>query len=250
MSFPFVLSIISVALSSIISLIGLLTFPFDQKKVQSITLLFVAFAVGALLGDTFLHLLPSVGISLTTSLVLLSGIIVSFVIDSFLNWNHFINHKPHDKKYKIQTFAIMNLFGDGVHNFIDGLIIGTAYALSIPVGIATTIAVIFHEIPQEISDFTILLHGGFSKRRALLFNFLIALISFLGLGLSFVISKSAETLFTFLVPFAAGCFLYIACSTLIPLLQKEKPHNIQDIVRKAFSFVLGVLFMLLLLLIG
>ena len=142
--------------------------------------------------------------------------------------------------------ALMNIVGDATHNFIDGLIIAGSYLVSIPVGIATTLAVIFHEIPQEIGDFGVLLHGGFSKQKALMFNFLSALTAILGAVVALLISSFVENITIFLAPFAAGIFIYIAGTDLIPELHKEVE------VKKSFIqllwFVLGIGVMLALLL--
>jgi zinc and cadmium transporter len=141
----------------------------------------------------------------------------------------------------------MNLVGEGVHNFIDGIIIATSYLVSIPVGIATTIAVIFHEIPQEISDFGVLVYGGFTKKKALLANFLIALTAVIGAIITLLIGTSVENILTFLIPFAAGNFIYIACSDLIPELHKETKLKIS--LTQLILFVLGILVMAALLLV-
>ena len=143
---------------------------------------------------------------------------------------------------------MMNLFGDGIHNFIDGLIIGASYLVNIPVGIATTLAVIFHELPQEIGDFGVLLHGGFSRAKALLFNFITALTAVFGAVVSLLISSYVENITTFLIPFAAGTFIYIAGSDLIPELHKEV--KVEKSFMQLIAIVLGVLFMASLLMLG
>ena len=132
----------------------------------------------------------------------------------------------------------MNLFGDGIHNLIDGLIIGASYLVSIPVGITTTLAVILHEIPQEIGDFGVLLHGGFSKKKALLLNFATALTAVLGAILALVIGSHSVHLTTFLIPFAAGSFLYIAAADLIPELHKET--NTKKSFLQLIMLILGI----------
>ena len=142
-------------------------------------------------------------------------------------------------------FAWMNLFGDSIHNFIDGLIIGAAYLVSIPVGIATTTAVILHEIPQEIGDFGVLVHGGFSVKKAILLNFATALTAIFGTIVVLVLGAQSENLSLFLVPFAAGNFIYIASTDLIPELHKET--TVSKSTLQLVWFVLGVCVMLLLL---
>ena len=141
----------------------------------------------------------------------------------------------------------MNLFGDSVHNLIDGLIVGGSYVASIPLGIATTIAVIFHEIPQEIGDFGVLIYGGFGKRKALTFNFLTALTAVIGAIIALAVGSAIEGFVPLLIPFAAGNFIYIAGSDLIPELRKDAPEPKKSALQLV-SLVLGVVPMLLLLL--
>jgi len=141
----------------------------------------------------------------------------------------------------------MNLFGDAVHNLIDGLIVGGSYLASIPIGISTTLAVILHEIPQELGDFGVLIHGGFNKKKALWFNFLTALTAILGAIIAFVVGTTLEGFIPLLIPFAAGNFIYIAGSDLIPELRKDEP-NLKKATLQVVSITLGVVIMLLVLL--
>ena len=141
----------------------------------------------------------------------------------------------------VHPFVFTNLFGDGLHNFIDGLIIGASYLASVPIGIATTVAVILHEIPQEIGDFGVLIHGGFSKSKALFFNFFSAVTAVLGAVVALVVSSSIENITMFLIPFAAGGFIYIAGSDLIPELHKEV--KIKNSLLQLLFFVLGLIVM-------
>ena len=240
-------SLVSVFIVSSISFLGLLTLSINSDKLKKILLYMVSFSAGALFGDAFIHLLPEiieeVGFGLNISIYVMIGIGFSFVIEKFIHWRHC--HIPHSKEH-IHPFAMMNLFGDGVHNFIDGIIIGASYLVNIPVGIATTLAVIFHELPQEIGDFGVLLHGGFSKAKALFFNFITALTAVFGAIVSLLIGSYVENITTFLVPFAAGTFIYIAGSDLIPELHKEV--EIKKSLLQFISIVLGVSVMLFLLL--
>jgi len=174
---------------------------------------------------------------------LLVGIGVMFIVEKVVHWRHC--HLPTCDEHP-HPYAIMNLFGDGVHNFIDGLVIGAAYLVSIPVGIATTIAVILHEIPQEIGDFGVLLHGGFTKARALVLNFVISLFSVFGVVVALLVSVYVEDLAVFLVPFAAGGFIYIAGADLIPELHKEV--RISRSLLQFLFFLLGIGVMLVMLL--
>ncbi|MBI4439840.1 ZIP family metal transporter [Candidatus Woesearchaeota archaeon] len=243
-----VYTLASVLIVSVISLIGVFTLAIDIKRLRKILLYMVSFSAGAMFGDAFLHLLPeasSQGLGLSASFSIIIGIAFSFVVEMLIHWRHC--HLPTTKKHP-HPFAYLNLFGDGVHNFIDGIIIGAGYLLSIPAGIATTLAVVLHEIPQEIGDFGILIHGGFSKNKALFFNFLTALTSFLGAVVSLLLGSKIENATAFLVPFAAGTFIYIAGSDLIPELHKE--INIGKSLLQFGTFCAGVLVMLALLVIG
>jgi zinc and cadmium transporter len=140
----------------------------------------------------------------------------------------------------------MNLIGDALHNFIDGLIIGAAYFTSFELGIATTFAVILHEIPQEIGDFGVLLHGGFSKAKALFYNFFTALTAFIGAIVAFFIAGYSEILSALILPFAAGGFIYIAGADLIPELHKETKFSTSLLQLIYFLLGIGVMFLLLL----
>ena len=155
---------------------------------------------------------------LRVPLLVLAGIIISFSVETFLQWRHC--HIPTSSEHP-HPLAYMNLFGDAVHNFIDGLIVGGSYLTSVKLGITTTIAVVFHEIPQEMGDFGVLIYGGFDKSRALVFNFLTALTSVLGVIVALSLGFLFQNFISFLVPFAAGNFIYIAGSDLVPELHKE-----------------------------
>jgi|TARA_Y100000310_G_scaffold341861_1_gene442560 zinc and cadmium transporter len=242
-------SLISVIIVSLISFVGILTISIKADKLNKILLYMVSFSAGALFGDAFIHLLPEVveetGFSLGISFYLMFGIAFSFIVEKFIHWRHC--HIPTSKEH-VHPFAMMNLFGDAVHNFIDGVIIGASYLVSIPVGIATTIAVILHELPQEIGDFGVLLYGGFSKWKALFFNFITALTAVFGAVVSLLISLYVENITTVLVPFAAGTFIYIAGSDLIPELHKEV--EVKKSLLQFIAIVFGVLVMLALLVLG
>lgn len=240
-------SIGSVVLISVISLIGVFTLSMKEASLKRALIYMISFSAGALLGDAFIHLLPELveenGWTLSVSVYILSGIALSFVVEKIIHWRHC--HHPTSSSHP-HPFAIMNLFGDGVHNFIDGMIIGAAYLVSIPVGIATTLAVVLHEIPQEIGDFGVLIHGGYSKKKALFLNFLISLTSVLGVVVAIVLSNYVENLTSFLIPFAAGAFIYIASADLIPELHKER--KILNSLLQFGLFLLGIGLMMLLLL--
>jgi zinc and cadmium transporter len=242
-------SIISVFIVSIVSLVGVMTISLKEEKLRKILLFLVSFSAGALLGGAFMHLLPEAveeyGFGLNISTYLLLGIITFFAMEKFIHWRHC--HIPTSKSHP-HPYVFMNLIGDGFHNFIDGMVIGGSYLVSIPLGLATTMAVIFHEIPQEIGDFGVLLHGGFSKFKALFFNFLTALTAVIGVIVSLLIGGRVENFTMFLIPFTAGGFIYIAGSDLIPELHKENVPS--KSIMQLVSLLLGILVMFFLTFFG
>jgi len=238
-------ALISVIIVSVISLIGVFTISIKDKFLHKILHFFVAFSVGALIGDVFLHLLPQSEEKFSnqlTSLGIFVGITLFFLLEKILRWRHCHEEGCEDHPKHLGT---MNLVGDGFHNFIDGILIGASFLASTPIGVATTVAVILHEIPQELGDFGVLLHSGFSKWRAIKFNFLSACMAILGALLILTIGKSATILSDFMIPLAAGGFIYIAMSDLIPELHKK--NQWQSAISQIIFMALGVGIMYLLL---
>jgi zinc and cadmium transporter len=234
--------ILSVLIISFISLIGIFFIFLKKNTLDKLILFLVAVSVGSLLGGAFLHLIPEIiagtGFSLSVSFLILGGIILFFVIENFIQWRHC--HIPTSKHHQ-HPVGTMNLIGDGLHNLIDGLIIAASYFVSIPVGLATTLAVIIHEIPQEIGDFGVLLYTGYSKRKALFFNFLSALTALVGAIIGIIFAEKS-TIFVYLVmPIAVGGFLYIAGSDLIPEIHKQQEKNFS--FRNLAGIILGILIM-------
>lgn len=242
-------SLLSVFLVSLISLIGILALSMNEKKLRSFLIYVISFAAGALLGDAFIHLLPETvetyGFGLNVSLYILFGIILFFILEKIIHWQHC--HGNILEKNHIHSFAYTNLVGDAMHNFLDGIIIAASYIISIPAGIATTIAVVLHEIPQEIGDFGVLLHGGFSKSKALAVNFLSALFAVLGAILTLWLGNVSENIELILVPVAVGGFVYIASSDLIPQLHKHS-DKLSKSLAQLIAFLVGIAVMALLLL--
>src|SRR3989339_14430 len=213
----------SVSLVSLVSLIAIFFFSLREDLLKKLLLYMVSFSTGGLFGGALLHLLPEIvkeiGWTARVSAGVIAGILVSFVIEKFIHWRHC--HHPEHLDHQVHNFAYLNLFGDSVHNFIDGLVIGASYLVNIPTGIATTVAMVLHEVPQEIGDFGVLLHGGFTKKRAVLLNFLTALTAVVGASLALVIGHNSAHLSDWLGPFSAGSFFYIPGADLIPELHKE-----------------------------
>ncbi len=239
MSIPFWI-VGSSFLISLIALVGMIVLFLKDELLARILLILVAFSAGALMGGAFLHLLPeTIEKSAETEIFLwlLGGFILFFFIEKVLQWHH-CHRVSH-----IHTFGFMNLIGDAFHNFSDGLIIAASYVARIPLGVATTLAIALHEIPQEIGDFGVLVHSGFKKSRALLLNFLAAFTVILGGIVGYLISGYVEKFTVYLLPLAAGGFIYIASSDLIPEIRKETSLKMGTISFIAFLF--GVLFMYL-----
>ena len=230
----------SVFIISLISLIGIFTLGIKEKSLKKILIYLIAFSAGTLLGDSFIHLIPEAvkenGFTLMTSSYILIGIALSFSVEKFIHWRHC--HHPITKEHK-HPLTTMNLVGEGVHNFLDGIIIAASYLISIPIGIATTLAVALHEIPQEISEYGVLIYGGYTRKKAIIANFLIALTGIIGAILTLLIGSQSKTLINFLIPFAAGNFIYIATADLIPELHK-KSESLQSILQ-LILFLLGIL---------
>jgi zinc and cadmium transporter len=246
MNHTWLFTFISVLIVSTISLVGIFFVSLKEEVLKKILLLLVSFSAGALMGDAFLHLLPeavaSAGFSLAVSLSIILGIAVFFVLEKIIFWRHchVLTSEAHP-----HPFAYMNLVGDSFHNFIDGMIIAGSFLASVPLGISTTLAVIAHEIPQEIGDFGVLLHGGFTRPKALFLNFLTALTAFAGASLILILSLKVEVVTSYLVPFTAGGFIYIAGSDLIPELKKHV--SLKDSALQLLFMLFGVLVMIVLL---
>ncbi|MBU0573264.1 MAG: ZIP family metal transporter [Candidatus Margulisbacteria bacterium] len=217
-----VFTLVSVFVVSLVSFVGVFSLALKKDFLHKILLYLVSLSAGALLGGAFFHLIPEAshefGFSLHLGFYVLSGIMAFFVLEKFICWRHCHIETSRQHPHPV---ALMNLVGDAFHNFIDGMVIAGTYLVSIPLGISTTLAVLFHEIPQEIGDFGVLVHGGFSRLRALLFNFGSALFAVLGALVILFLNIEVDTIGQVLVPFTAGGFLYIATSDLIPELRKD-----------------------------
>lgn len=227
-------TLISILIVSALSLIGVLYLSVNEKTLKKILFYLVSFAAGGLLGAAFLDLLPEANGGVAYAYVL-AGLMFFFLIENFLHWHH-----VHHEKKEAHSFAYMNLVGDAVHNLIDGAIIAGAYLVSIPLGVVTTIAVVLHEIPQEFGDFAVLVYGGFSKTQALLFNFLTALTAFIGAGLAYYFSTAVQNFNAYLIPFAAGGFIYIATVDLLPALRRETERDVRKSIAQTVFVILGI----------
>jgi len=234
------LIILSSFFISLISFAGVISLAVKDDVLDKVLLSLVGFAAGALIGGAFLHLLPETVQRSTNMNVFLSlsfGFFIFFLLEKLV-WRH-----CHKGRCEIHPFAYMNLIGDGVHNFIDGLVIAASFVSSIELGIVTSLAVAFHEIPQEIGDFGVLVYGGFKKSKALILNFATAITAVIGGIAGYYLSSYIGESMVYLLPFTAGGFIYIAASDLVPELRKEV--NPRKSMVSFGVFLLGFAFMLL-----
>lgn len=242
---PLLQGAIAVLFISLVSIIGLFFLSMKQEVLRKMLFILISLAAGALLGDAFIHLIPEAYAEADTNLIslfILLGIFAFFVLEKFLRWHHSHGEEEFQEDHaRIHPVGHLVIASDSLHNFIDGLAIGVAFLISPEVGIATTLAIALHEIPQEIGDFGLLIHAGFSRVKALLVNFLSALTAFLGLGVAFWIGESHEALIPFLIAFAAGNFIYIALADLVPELHKTV-HGTRSALQ-LIVIVLGVALM-------
>jgi len=239
----------SVVLVSLISLICVFTLSWREEVLRKVLVVLVALAAGALFGDALIHLLPEIfeesENTLFSALGVLSGIIIFFSLEKFLHWRHSHNVlEDGDTHTHYAPLGMVSLVSDGFHNFLDGLIIGASFLVSPTIGFATTLAVVLHEIPQEIGDFAILVHAGYSRKRALLLNLLSSLLAIAGAVLALILGGAVGDISLFVLPLAAGGFLYLAGSDLVPEL-----HKTTDPKKSLIQFsalIVGIMLMVLL----
>jgi zinc and cadmium transporter len=230
--------LIYVLFSSILGLSGGILLLYKRKFTYKISFYLVCFAAGTLLGAAFLDILPealTIGNKETIFIYTLIGILSFFFIEKFLIWHH---HHTYGAK-EIHSLNYMIIFGDTLHNFIDGMIQAATFLVSLPLGIVTFLAVLFHEIPQEIGDFSLLLYGKMEKIKIILYNVLSALVALLGAVVAYFFVNSVQSLTTPLLAFAAGGFIYIAASDLIPETKKES--RLKRSILQIILLVIGIL---------
>lgn len=244
-------SLLATFLVSVISFVGLLTLSFRRQFLHRILFLLISLSAGALLGDVFFHLLPELihdtgGMTVGISAYILTGIVAFFVLEKFLIWHH--HHdietpEEHEHHQHAHQWAIgrMNLIGDAFHNLLDGMIIAGSFMINPVVGVGTTVAVLLHEIPQEIGDFGVLIHSGYSVKKALFLNFVTALTAVLGALITWWWGSVNDDFLAVLVPLTAGGFIYIAGSDLIPELKKQ--GKVGESLKQLVALVLGILIM-------
>lgn len=233
-------AIISSVVVSLISLIGIFSIVINEKYLSKIIFILISFAAGSLIGASFLHILPE-SVNHNNSHIfyyVILGFLLFFVLEKYLHWRHC--HKG--ANCEIHPVGYLNLIGDSIHNLTDGIFIGVSFYFDSKIGIISTLAVILHEIPQELGDFGVLLHSGFSKTKALLFNFLTALFCVFGAIVGYIMSEYVKNLSFYILPVLAGGFIYISSCDLIPEIHREK--DIKNSLISIIFFVLGITLMM------
>ena len=228
---------------SLISLVGVFALFLKDDLLEKVIIFLVAFAAGGLIGGAFLDLIPEAA-EYTKDigqlfLYVVLGYLLFFILEKYLHWRH-----CHAPECKVHRFTYLNIVGDMVHNFGDGLLIGAVFLVDVKIGIATTLAIVFHEIPHELGNFTVLIYGGFSKLRALFCNFLSSLFAIAGTLVGYYFAGKIGGFTAILLPAAAGGFIYIASCDLIPELHKEEGGKRSALIM--VTFIIGIFLMYLL----
>lgn len=230
---------------SLCSLTGLFALWLSPERLQRVVPYLVALAVGVLLGDAFIHLIPDAvnrhGSVSAVCLMTLIGVFIFFILEKFVRWRHDHRLDVSAAEAEIRPMAKMNLVGDAIHNFVDGILIGGSFLVEPAIGFTTTLAIIAHEIPQEIGDVGALVYGGYTPKRAVLYNFYCSLTVVFGAIFTLLLSHLAESSLIFLLPIAAGGFIYIAATDMIPALHEHS--SLINLLGQSAIFALGIGFM-------
>ena len=238
--------IVATSVVSLFSLVGIFALSLKEEKLHSILFILIAFSAGSILGAAYFDLLPEAVELVEESVVFIYitlGFVAFFFLERFLYWYHGHGHEADiaddcGERASTGEFAYLNLIGDGIHNFVDGMIIAASFLVGFPVGLAATVAVIFHEFPQEMGDYGILVYAGFKRRSALLLNFFVALAVVFGGIFAVIFIGMVEALSGWLIAFSAGGFIYLAASELIPELHREK--SLKRSFVQFIIFLLGI----------
>jgi zinc and cadmium transporter len=233
------LILLATIINGLIGLVGIFGIWMKEKHLKKILLILVAFSAGALLSGAFFHMVIESlemmeAMSLFTYLIM--GFIAFFFMERILHWHH-----CHEGECDVHPFTRLIVLGDGIHNFIDGLVIAASFIVNPWFGWITTLLIITHEIPQELGNFGVLVYGGIEKVRALTLTFIVQLTAIIGGVVGFFFLQGPEPI-GFLLPFAAGGFIYIAASDLIPELHKES--NLKKSMISFAFFVMGIVFII------
>ncbi len=270
-----ILGFVMIFIIGCLSLSGLAMISLKEKTLDEILFILVAFATGTILATALFDLIPdslhhleelnAEGLELAETLpfgMVIFGFVAFFILERFIYWFHGHAHEKENqyvcysdlgeaKEFtiaeggSIKTVALLNLFGDGLHNLLDGIIIMVAFINDIGSGIIVTLAVAFHELPQEIGDYGILLYGGYSKKKALTYNFISAMVALLGGLIAFMLSSTVELFNLFFLAFSGGGFLYIACAELMPEIIKQK--HVKKSLVQTLIFIGGILLIIILI---
>ncbi|MDD5501879.1 MAG: ZIP family metal transporter [Candidatus Thermoplasmatota archaeon] len=228
-------------LDGLMAFAGAVTLKMSEKTLNKIVMILVAFAAGSMLAGALFHLIPEamekIDKPLTISALILAGFLIFFIVERYLHWHHC--HDPDCKTHPVTTLVI---FGDSIHNLIDGVVIAASFMISIPFGIVTTAVILGHELPQELGNFGILVYGGYSKQKALAYNAMAQFTCVIGGVLGYALSYYTQQASAYLLPFAAGGFLYIAASDLIPEMHKEP--DLKKVMINFAVFCVGLAFMI------
>lgn len=213
----------------------LLLFP-DSKRNKLLPYL-LSYATGTLLGAAFLGMIPKAMAKaqpLNISITILAGIVLFFFLEKILLWRH-----CHEEGCEIHSnVAPIILIGDAFHNFVDGLVITAAFLTSIPIGVTTSLAVIAHELPQEVGDFAILLHSGYSNLKAFILNLLSSLSTLMGAMVAYYFLAETSQLVPYILALSAASFIYIAVADLVPSLHKS--IGLKATILQLFLILLGI----------
>ncbi len=247
-----VYALLAVAGVSLLSLVGIFFLSLSEERLHRILFLLIGFAAGGILGATLFELIPEavergelLGGGLTSFLYITIGFVGFFILERFIYWYHGHGHRENfqadpDPRIgtRIREFVYLNLVGDAVHNFLDGMLITIGFLTEFQLGIITTIAVFFHELPQEIGDFGLLIYGGLTRSRALMMNFLSACMAIAGAVFAYLFDIYVQNFSALLIAFAAGGFMYLAASELVPELQREEHYGRAAV--QLFLFIIGI----------
>jgi len=212
---------------------------FKKETLSKITMFLVSLSAGALMGGAFLHLLPEASKGMGAEklfVIVLVAFVIFFLIEKLFHWRH-----CHKEGCEVHSLGYMNLVGDSLHNFIDGLVIASVFLVDFKLGTITTLAIALHEIPQEIGDFGVLIYAGFNKVRALVLNYIVATTVIMGGIVGYFASIYIENMVSYLLPIAAGGFIYIAASDLMPEIRKE--GNVKKSIAFFGIFLMGIIIM-------
>jgi len=242
----YIAAIIASIVVSLLSFVGAVTLLMNDKILARVLVVLISFSAGTLIGGAFLHLIPEAvehgGEKINVFVYVILGFVLFFILEKYFYWRHC--HKGEQCEVHAHPVAYLNLLGDGVHNFIDGVTIGVSFCIDIKIGFISSLMIVLHEIPQELGDFGVLLYGGLTKVKALIYNFLSALTAIVGTVVGFFISGSIRDIIVYLLPVMGGGFIYIAASDLVPEIQKQREEKMANLSLVCFIFGIALMYIL------